>query len=86
METNLTRVHEDAGWIPGLTQLRIQDLRDLDTGLRIQCCCELCDVGCRCGSDLVLLWLWHRPAAVALIQPIGWEPPHAVGVALKKIY
>ena len=31
-----------------------------------------------------LLWLWCRPAAVALIQPLAWEPPHAVGAALKR--
>jgi len=38
-------------------------------------------VGCRCGSDPALLWLWHRPVATALIQPLTWEPPYAVGVA-----
>ena len=27
--------------------------------------------------------LWWRPAAVALIRPLGWEPPHAAGAALK---
>ena len=43
-----------------------------------------CDVGCRHGSDLALLWLWCRPAATALIQPLAWEFPYAVGVALKK--
>ena len=26
-----------------------------------------------------LLWLWRRPAAVALIQPLAWESPYAVG-------
>ena len=26
-----------------------------------------CGVGCRCGLDLTLLWLWHRLAATALI-------------------
>ena len=41
-------------------------------------------VGHRPGSDLALLWLWHRPAAVAPIQPLAWEPPYAVGAALKK--
>ena len=36
--------------------------------------------------DPALLWLGHRLAAVALIQPLVWEPSHAVGgVALKKI-
>ena len=34
-------------------------------------------------KDPVLLWLWRRPVAVALIQPLAWEPPYAVGVALK---
>jgi len=42
-----------------------------------------CGVGCRCGSDLEWLWLWCRPAAVALIRLLAWEPPCAVGVALK---
>ena len=41
-------------------------------------------VGHRHGSDLVLLWLWQRPAAVAWIPPLAWELPYAVGVALKK--
>ena len=41
-----------------------------------------CGVGRRRGSDPALLWLWCRPAAVALIQPLAWEPPYAVGVAL----
>ena len=41
-------------------------------------------VGCRCGSDLALLWLGRRPAAMALIRPLAWEPPYAVDVALKK--
>ena len=43
-----------------------------------------CGVGRRCGSDSSLLWLWCRPAAVALIDPLVWEPPYAVGVALKR--
>jgi len=42
-----------------------------------------CGVGCRCSSDPVLLWLWHRLAAVASIQPLVWEPPYAVGAALR---
>ena len=42
-----------------------------------------CGVGCRCGSDLALLWLWCRPAATAPIQPRAWKPPYATGVALK---
>ena len=43
-----------------------------------------CGVGPRLGSDLELLWLWHRPAAIAPIRPLGWEPPYAVGTALKR--
>ena len=38
----------------------------------------------RCGLDLVLLWLWHRPAATALIPSLAWEPPYASGVALNR--
>ena len=34
--------------------------------------------------DLALLWLWHGPAAVALIGPLVWELPYAMGVALKR--
>ena len=41
-------------------------------------------VGCRCGSDLALLRLWCRLAAIALTQPLTWELPYATGVALKQ--
>lgn len=41
-------------------------------------------VGRRRGLDLALLWLWYRPAAVALIRPLPWEPPYAQGAALKR--
>ena len=43
-----------------------------------------CGVGRRCSSDPLLLWLWWTPAAVALIQPLAWEPPYAKGAALEK--
>ena len=33
---------------------------------------------------LALLWLWRRQAAIALIRPLAWEPPYAVGAALEK--
>ena len=36
-------------------------------------------VGRRHGSDLVLLWLWCRQAAVALTGPLAWGPPYAAG-------
>ena len=32
------------------------------------------------------MWLGsHVAMAVALIQPLAWEPPYAVGVALEKV-
>ena len=43
-----------------------------------------CGVGDRLSSDLALLWLRHRPAAVAPITPLPWEPPYAAGAALKR--
>ena len=69
---HLTSIYEDTGLISGLAQ-----------GLRIWHCHELC-VGYRISSDPVLQWLWHRPAAVALIQPLAWGPPCAMGAALKR--
>ena len=35
-------------------------------------------------KDPVLLWRWCRPVATALIQPLAWEFPYAVGAALKR--
>ena len=43
-----------------------------------------CGVGGRHGFDPMLLWLWYRPAAVAPIRPLAWEPPYTAGVALKR--
>ena len=65
---NLIGVHEDVASLPGL---------------RIRCCCEL---WCRSrwGLGLALLWLWCRPAAVALLCPLAWERPYAVGAVLKR--
>ena len=31
----------------------------------------------------MLLWLWHGLAAAALVQPLSWELPYAMGVVLK---
>ena len=39
-----------------------------------------CGIGYRHGSDPTLYGL----AAVALIQPLAWELPYAMGVALKE--
>ena len=43
-----------------------------------------CGVGHRHSSDLVLLWLWHRPVATACIQHLAWELLYATGTAIKK--
>ena len=69
--TNLTRNHEVAGSIPGLAQWVKHH------GVAMN------GVGCRRGTDPALLWLWHRPAATALIRPLAWEPPYAAGAALE---
>ena len=34
--------------------------------------------------DLALLWLWHRLAATAPIQPLAWELPYFAHVPLKR--
>ena len=45
-----------------------------------------CGVVCRHGLDpaLLWLWLWHKPAAVAPIQPQAQELPYAASAILKK--
>ena len=43
-----------------------------------------CGVGRRRGSDPGLLWLWCRPAAIAPIRPLAWEPPYAADAALNR--
>ena len=40
-----------------------------------------CDVRQSCGLDPLLLWLWHRMVATALIRPLAWEPLYATGAA-----
>ena len=62
--------------------LQVGSLASL-SGLRIQHCHELWCKSCRRGLDPVLFWLWCRLAAIALIRPLAWEPPYAVGAALK---
>ena len=42
-----------------------------------------CDVGVSRSSDLVVVCLWCRPAAVAPIGPLALELPYALGAALK---
>ena len=69
---NLTSNHENAGSIPELTQ------HVKDPG-----CHEL---WCRLQTQLdpTLLWLWCRPTATALVHRLAWEPPYAIGAALKR--
>ena len=52
---NLTSIHED-----------VSSIRAPFSGLRIWHGIEL-GLGHRSGSDLALLWQWHKPAAAALI-------------------
>ena len=61
---NPTNIHGEMSSIPALL-----------SGLRIWCCCELwfCH---RCSLDPTLTWLWHRPAATALIGPLAWVSPY----------
>ena len=57
-------------WVPPLALL---------SGLRLWCFHEL-----PCRSDPTLLWLWPRLAAIALIQPLAWKLPYAVGAAIQR--
>ena len=64
------------------TRVRVQSWASFSE-LRIQHCLELwyrSQTGL--GSGL-MLWLWRRPSAVALIRPLAWELPYATGAALK---
>ena len=42
----------------------------------------VCRVGLRLGLDVV--WLWHRPEAVAPVRPL-WELQYATGPKPKKL-
>ena len=65
-------MHEDLGWIPGLSSLRIglqQAVVEVTDEAQIWHCCDygVC-----------------RPASVAPVCPLAWELPYATGEALKR--
>ena len=69
---NWTSIHGDEGSIPGLAHWVKR------SGAAVSC-----GVGCRHSLDPAWLWLWCRLTVVALIGPLAWEPPYAIGGALK---
>ena len=69
---NQISIHEDTGSIPGSSQC----IKGFGIALSY-------GVGRSCGVDLVLLWLWCKPAAASLIQFLAWELPYTRDTAPK---
>ena len=66
-------------------RIQVRSLASL-SGLRIWSCPELWySVQMRLSSGVAMpVQAWRRPAMVALIQPLSWELPYAMGAALKR--
>ena len=65
----------------GTMRLQVQSLASLSE-LRIWHCLELWRRS-QMRLGLVLLRLWYRLATTTLSRPLAWEPPCAMGAALK---
>ena len=68
---NLTSIHEDTTSILGLTQ-RVKDLVLPRAVVQVG------------DSSPELLWMWHRLATTAPIQPLAGELPYDAGAVLKE--
>ena len=64
-------------------RMRVQSPASL-SGLRIWHCCELWHRSQTCIYLIPHCCGWRRLAAEALIQPLAWKLPYAVGVAPKR--
>ena len=73
MVTNPSIIHEDVGSIPALL---------VGEGSSIA---TICGIGGRYSSDLMLPWLWQRPANAAPKRPQAQELPYAKGIAIKRM-
>ena len=59
-------------------RMRVQYLAGLAQWVKGSGVTMSCGVGHRLGLNLVLLWLWCRPATTAPIGPLAWELPYAL--------
>ena len=63
-------------------RLRVQSLASLSgSGIWLA---VSCGIGQRCSSDPEVLWLQHKLATAAAVQPLAWELPYATGVGLER--